>query len=66
MQNLRNIEGNYNEHVNVYDLAYTNDEDYSAEYEKGYLDGIEHVLQQLCIKYKIDTFGRITIEKKAE
>ena len=63
MKNLENIEANYNAHVDVYDRAYTDDEDYGAEYEKGYLDGIEHVLQQLGVKYEIDTFGRITIER---
>ena len=66
MQNLKNIEANYNAHVDVYDHAYTDDEDYGAEYEKGYLDGIEHVLQQLGVNYQIDIFGHITIKQEAE
>lgn len=65
MQNLKNIEENYNAHVDVYDRAYTDDEDYGAEYEKGYLDGIEYVLQQNGVKYGIDIFGNIIIEQEA-
>ena len=65
MQNLKNIEENYNAHVDVYDRAYTDDEDYGAEYEKGNLDGIEYVLQQNGVKYGIDIFGNIIIEQEA-
>lgn len=63
MQNIQNIEADYNAHVDVYNQAYDENEDYAAEYGKGYLDGIEHVLQQLGIGYEIDIFGRITIER---
>lgn len=63
MKNLQNIEAAYNAHVDVYDRAYTDNEDYGAEYEKGYLDGVEYVLQQLGVNYQIDLFGRITIER---
>ncbi len=63
MKNLQNIEAEYNAHVDVYDRAYTDPEDYGAEYEKGYLDGVEYVLQQLGVNYQIDLFGRITIER---
>lgn len=63
MKNLQNIEADYNAHVRVYDLAYAENEDYAAEYEKGYLDAIEHVLQQLGVNYQINLFGYITIER---
>lgn len=63
MKNLANIEADYNAHVNVYDLAYAENEDFAAEYEKGYLDGVEHVLQQLGVNYQINLFGFITIER---
>ena len=65
MQNLQNIEADYNAHVDVYNQAYDENEYFAAEYENGYLDGIEHVLQQLGIAYEIDTFGHITIEQEA-
>lgn len=35
MKNLQNIEADYNAHVRVYDLAYAENEDFAAEYEKG-------------------------------
>lgn len=63
MNNLANIEADYNAHVRVYDLAYAENEDYAAEYEKGYMDGVEHVLQQLGVNYQINLFGFITIER---
>lgn len=63
MKNLQNIEAEYNAHVDVFDQAYAANEDYAAEYEKGYLAGVEHVLQQLGVNYRIDTFGFITIER---
>lgn len=63
MKNLQNIEANYNAHVDVYNQAYDENDDYAAEYEKGYLEGIEHVLQQLGVNYQIDLFGYITIER---
>lgn len=62
MKNLQNIEADYNAHVDVYDQAYSDNEDFAAEYEKGYLDGIEHVLQQLGVNYQINLFGHINIE----
>lgn len=63
MKNLANIEADYNAHVDIYDQAYDENEDYAVEYEKGYLEGIEHVLQQLGVNYQIDLFGFITIER---
>lgn len=63
MKNLANIEADYNAHVDIYDQAYSYNEDYAIEYEKGYLDGIEHVLQQLGVNYQINLFGQITIER---
>ena len=66
MQNLEIIEGNYNAHVNAYDHAYSDNKDYRIEYENGYLNAIEYVLQQLGVEYKIDTFGHITIEQEAK
>lgn len=63
MKYLANIEAEYNAHVDVFDQAYDENEDFAVEYEKGYLDGVEHVLQQLGVKYRIDTFGYITIER---
>lgn len=66
MQNLEIIEGNYNGHVNAYDYAYAYDRDYMLEYEKGYLDAIEYMLQRLGVNYEIDFAGYITIEQEAE
>ena len=66
MQNLKNIEANYNEHVNVYYHAYDSNDDYAAVYEKGYLNAVEHVLQQLGVNYQIDLFGHITIKQEVE
>lgn len=66
MQNLKNIEADYNAHVNVYDHAYAGNDDYAAEYEKGYLAGIEHVLHQLGVNYLINMFGHIYIEQEDE
>lgn len=63
MQNLKNIEADYNEHVDVYNQAYDENADFAAEYEKGYLDGVEHVLQQFGVNYHINLFGHITIER---
>lgn len=63
MKNLQNIEADYNAHVRVYDLAYAENEDFAVEYEKGYLEGVEHVLQQLGVNYQINLFGFITIER---
>lgn len=63
MQNLKNIEADYNAHVDVYNQAYDENDDYAAEYEKGYMEGIEHVLQQLGVNYEIGLFGQITIER---
>lgn len=63
MKNLKNIEAEYNAHVDVYNQAYDENEDFAAEYEKGYLAGVEHVLQQLGVKYRIDIFGYLTIER---
>ena len=63
MQNLDILEADYNAHVDIYDQAYDENEDYAVEYEKGYLDGIEHVLQQLGVNYEIGIFGYIIIER---
>lgn len=63
MKNLANIEANYNAHVDVFNKAYDENEDFAAEYEKGYLDGVEHVLQQLGVNYQINLFGFISIER---
>lgn len=63
MKNLQNIEANYNAHVDVFNQAYDENEDFAVEYEKGYLDGVEHVLQQLGVNYQINLFGHITIER---
>lgn len=63
MKNLQNIEADYNAHVDVYNQAYDENDDYAAEYEKGYLEGIEHVLQQLGVNYQINLFGHINIER---
>lgn len=62
MQNLKNIEENYNLNVKAYDSAWSNNQEFRAEYEAGYLYGIEYVLQQLGIAYKIDAAGYMTIE----
>lgn len=59
MKNLANIEADYNAHVDVFEQAYADNEDYAVEYEKGYLDGIEHVLQQLGVNYQINLFGHM-------
>ena len=61
MQNLQNIEADYNAHVDVYNQAYDENEDFAAEYEKGYLDGVEYVLLQLGVNYQLELFGHITI-----
>lgn len=66
MQNLRNIETTYNAHMDVYGCAVYNNNDLLIEYEEGYLKGVEDILTLLGFEYKIDTFGRITIEKEAE
>lgn len=63
MKNLQNIEANYNAHVDDFNQAYDENEDFAVVYEKGYLDGVEHVLQQLGVNYQIDLFGFITIER---
>lgn len=66
MQNLEIIEGNYNGHVNAYDCAYSENNDYWVEYEKGYLNAIEYVLGQLGVEYKINTAGYISIGQEEE
>lgn len=63
MQNLKNIEENYNANVKTYDSAWSNNQEFRAEYEAGYLYGVEYVLNQLGIAYEIDTFGYITIKE---
>lgn len=65
MQNLKNIEENYNAHVKAYDRAYSNNQEYRVEYETGYMYGVEYVLNQLGIAYEIDTFGHIAIKQEA-
>lgn len=64
MQNLKNIEADCNAHVDAYNQAYDENEDFAAEYEKGYLDGVGYVLQQLGVNYHINLFGHITIEQE--
>ena len=66
MKNLEIIEGNYNAHINAYDYAYDNNRDYMLEYEKGYLDAIQYMLQRLGVNYEINTAGYITIEQETE
>ena len=66
MQNLRNIEHIYNAHMDVYGRAVYNNNDLLIEHEEGYLKGVEDILTLLGFEYRIDTFGRITIEKEAE
>ena len=63
MQNLKNNEDIYNAHMDAYGRAYYNNQDFLIEHEEGYLKGVEDILTLLGIEYKIDTFGRITIEK---
>lgn len=62
MKNLQNIEENYNDNVKAYDSAWSNNQEFRAEYEAGYLYGVEYVLNQLGVDYKIDTAGYMTIE----
>ena len=62
MENLDIIEGNYNAHVNAFDLAFDNNKDYRMEYENGYLSAIEYVLGWLGVDYEIDVAGYITIK----
>lgn len=66
MQNLRNIETIYNAHMDAYGRAVYNNNDLLIEHEEGYLKGVEDILTLLGFEYKIDNFGRITIEKEAE
>ena len=63
MQNLANIEAIYNLHVKTYDRAFADDKDFLIEYEEGFLNGMEEVLDQLGIDYEIGIFGYITIER---
>lgn len=62
MQNLKNIEGNYNAHLNAFEHAFVSKKDCHMAYENGYLNAIEYLLQQLGVDYKIDTAGYMTIE----
>ena len=62
MENLDIIEGNYNAHVNAYERAFDNKNDYYMAYEDGYLSAIEYLLQQLGVDYETDTGGYITIK----
>lgn len=62
MQNLKNIEGNYNAHLNAFGQAFVSKKDCHMAYENGYLNAIEYLLQQLGVDYKIDTAGYMTIE----
>lgn len=66
MQNLQSIEDIYNAHADAYDRAFFNNKDFLIEHEEGFLNGMEEVLNQLGVNYKIDTFGRITIKQEAE
>lgn len=66
MQNLEIIEGNYNAHVNAFDRACSDNNDYRNVYETAYLNAVEYVLGQLGVEYKINSAGYITIEQEAE
>ena len=65
MENLKIIEGNYNAHVNAFDLAFSNNKYIRMAYENGYLSAIAYVLGWLGVEYEIDVAGYITIKQEA-
>ena len=63
MQNLDNIEANYNDHIKAFNRAINENKGNSVHFEYGYLCGIEYVLQQFGVDFEFGNAGYMTIER---
>ena len=63
MQNLKNIEGHYNAHLNAFDRACSDNNEYRNVHETAYLNAIEATLRALGLPVAINGCGRMYIEE---